>query len=82
MSMQYVSKHLLEKLEKEEEDRIIREYQETMETSGLLSNPERLWLRRFRRPLRDIGGVLLGMLIGTFAVFLTFILLNLVLHVT
>jgi hypothetical protein len=78
--MPYVSEHLLKRIEREEESRIIREYHGALAARGVLSNPDRLWLRRFRPLLRTAGGVLVGILIGTFAVFFTFVILNLVLH--
>lgn len=74
--------HLLRKLEREEEERILREYEQSLAQQGILVQTDGFFLRRFSVFLRGAAGMLLGGLIGAIAVFLSFIILNLVLHVS
>ena len=79
--MQEISGYLLKKLERQEEARILREYERSLAGEGFSARTDLLLLRRFGFLLRGAGGLLLGGLIGAVAVLLTFIILNLVLHV-
>lgn len=57
-----------------------REAQHELESSGVIPRPPTLVLRRHRKTLECIGGILFGVAIGSFALLLNFILFNLVLH--
>ena len=79
--MTHPSRHLLRRLEEEEKLRLLETYQRSLAEDGLIPPTSTLWLRRFKVSLEYAGGILLGMIVAAFALLLSFVLFNSVLHI-
>jgi hypothetical protein len=78
--VKHLSKSFLKRLEEQEKLRVLEEYHRFLAAQDLLPPPRTLLLRRFAVLLEGLGGILLGMAIATVALFCSFVLFNLLLH--
>ena len=72
--------HLQKKIRDEERLRCFLEMQQQLEHEGRIPPGPPLLLRTYERPLQVAGGILIGLIVGSSAVFGNFILFNFLMH--
>jgi hypothetical protein len=70
-----------ELLELEEVLRAAEDFQQILVAQGRVPDVRKLLIRRTRRILDVIGGLLLGLMAATVGVIMTFIIFNMMLHI-
>lgn len=72
--------HYRDRIEADERNKVFLELQKKLEGEGSLPRSPRLMLRRGRRFFEYTAEVLIGIIIGQFAVILSYLIINVMLH--
>lgn len=78
--MSQLPEHLRRKIRDEERLDCFREMQQRLEREGRIPAGPPLLLRNYERPLQWAGGILIGLIVGSGSVLVSFILFNFILH--
>ena len=69
------------KIEIEERYNVFSKFQKELELEGVIPPTPALFLRRYRKILESISGVLIGVAIGISSMILVFYVVNFILHI-
>jgi len=73
-------KNYLKKIEDEEKLRVLEDFQRALAERYVVPSNRQLLLRRYGKMIEGTGGILIGVLIGIFALLFNFIVFNYFLH--